>query len=62
MPSRKLIAIAQLAEHLVQKQLGISLTEEWPKLGNACLRLLNLEEKQLHSLYVEAESIVLLDE
>jgi len=62
MPSRKLIAIAQLAEHLVQKQLGISLTEEWPKLGNACLRLLNLEEKQLHSLYAEAESIVLLDE
>jgi len=59
MPSRKMIAMAQLAEHLVQKQLGLSLTEEWPKLGNACLRLLNLDEEKLQSLYLEAESVVL---
>jgi HD-like signal output (HDOD) protein len=58
LPSRKLIAIAQLAEHLVQNQLGLSFTEEWTKLGNACLRLLNLEKEQLQSLYKEAESVL----
>ena len=59
MQSRKLIAIAQLSEHLVQKQLGLSLTEEWPKLKSACLQLLNLDEEKLQSLYTEAESVVL---
>ena len=57
--SRILIAIAQLSEHLVQKQLGLSLTEEWPKLGTACLQLLNLDEEKLQSLYLAAESVVL---
>lgn len=62
LPSKRLIAIAQLAEHLVQHQLGVSFTQEWAKLGAACLQLLNLGEEQLPALYTEAESIVIGEE
>lgn len=57
MPSRKLIAIAQLAEHIVQQQTGLSQTMEWPKLGAVCLRLLELQEERLATLCAEAETI-----
>lgn len=57
MLSRRLVASAQLAEHLLQHLLGLSKTEEWPKLGAACLRLLNLEESDLEALYEEARPI-----
>lgn len=58
MLSRRLIATAQLAEHIVQQQLGLSLTQEWPKLGAACLQLLDIGEEQLETLYVEATSVL----
>lgn len=58
MLSRKLIATAQLAEHIVQQQPGLSQTAEWPKLGAACLRLLELQEERLTALFDEAEPIV----
>lgn len=54
MLSRNLIATSQLAEHILQRQLGLSLTQEWPKLGAVCLQLLNLGEAQLRKLYTEA--------
>ena len=54
--SRKLIAISQLAEYLVQQQLGLSFTREWPKLGTACLQTLGLDEAQLETLYAESIS------
>ncbi len=54
MLSRRLIATAQFAEHIVQKQLGLSMTQEWPKLGAACLQILDIGEAQLEALYVEA--------
>jgi HD-like signal output (HDOD) protein len=57
MLSRKLIAISQLAEHIVQQQLGLSITREWPKLGAACLQLLDMDEGQLEALYAEAAAI-----
>ena len=57
MASRRLVAAAQLAEHLLQKLLGLSLTREWEKLGNACLRLLDLDEQDLEELYPEARSV-----
>jgi len=57
MLSRRLIATAQLAEYIVQQQLGLSLTQEWPKLGAACLRLLDISEAQLEELYAEAASV-----
>jgi HD-like signal output (HDOD) protein len=63
MLSRKLIATAQFAEHIVQYQRGLGLTQEWIKLGATCLRLLNIEEgRQLEALYIEAESVLTAEE
>jgi HD-like signal output (HDOD) protein len=56
--SRRLVATAQLAEHILQQQLGLSLTHEWTKLGSACLQILNLDETQLKALHIEAVSVV----
>ena len=58
--SRYLVAISQLAEHLLQKISGESHTEEWSKLGPSCLRLLSLEETDLPELYEEA-SLMLIE-
>ncbi|MBI3221487.1 MAG: HDOD domain-containing protein [Nitrosomonadales bacterium] len=58
MLSRRLIATSQFAEHIVQRQLGLSLTEEWSKLGMVCLRLLEIDEARLEDLYVKAVPIV----
>lgn len=55
--SRRLIATAQFAEHILQHHLGLSKTQEWPKLGAACLRLLNIKEEYLEELYAEAKPI-----
>jgi HD-like signal output (HDOD) protein len=55
--SRKLIATSQLAEHILQRQLGLSLTQEWLKLGDSCMKMLNLDEASLRQLYVEATPI-----
>jgi HD-like signal output (HDOD) protein len=62
MLSRKLIAIAQLAEHILQQQPGMSNTQEWSKLGAACLRLLDLADEQLEVLYAEAKPVLASDE
>ncbi|WP_313953544.1 HDOD domain-containing protein, partial [Accumulibacter sp.] len=42
--SRSLVAISQIAEHILQQVTGASHTEEWKKLGPSCLRLLGLDE------------------
>ncbi len=55
--SRKLIATAQLAEHLVQQQHGLSMTQEWSKLGAVCLKILDMDEGLLDELYAEAANI-----
>lgn len=55
--SRRLIAIAQLAEYIVQQQIGLSMTQEWTKLGAACLRILDMDETDLETLYIEAAPI-----
>lgn len=57
MQSRRLIATSQLAEHVVQQQLNLSQTQEWSKLGAACLRILDIGEAQLETLYVEAAPV-----
>jgi len=49
--SARLIAIAQFSEHIVQRQLGLSMTQEWPKLGLACLQILEISEDNLEKLY-----------
>ena len=55
--SRRLIATAQLAEHILSKQMKSDLTQEWPKLGAACLQVLGLDEAELEALCEEAASI-----
>lgn len=56
--SRLFIATTQLAEHIVQEQLGLDMTQEWPKLGTACLRTLKLDDDDLSFLYTEARQIL----
>jgi len=48
--SRKLIAIAQLAEYLIQQGTGLAQTNEWEKMGSACLEILGLNEDELAEL------------
>ena len=45
--SRQLIAIAQIAEYLVQEQTGMNKSCEWDKLGDACLNIVNLTREEL---------------
>lgn len=49
-PFRYLVAISQLAEHLLQQSTGRSRTHEWDKLGAACLEQLGIEESELAAL------------
>lgn len=56
--SRRLIALAQLAEKLQQEETGLNMTREWDKLGTACLAWLDLGESDLEEL--EREAVVFL--
>lgn len=60
--TRKLIAVTQLAEHLVQQQLSLSLTQEWGKLGASCLNLLDIDETRLEALALEVAPVIAADE
>ncbi|HRF31830.1 MAG TPA: HDOD domain-containing protein, partial [Azonexus sp.] len=48
--SRRLIAVAQLAEHLIQERTAQSQTSEWQKLGSDCLACLDLAADDLPAL------------
>lgn len=48
--TRRLIAVAQLAEYLIQQKTAQSQTCEWQKLGDACLACLDLTPEQLPEL------------
>lgn len=56
--SRYRIAIAQFAEYLMQQHSGLSQTQEWPKLGSACLSLLDLAEDDVATLLTESASVM----
>lgn len=58
MNSRCQVAIAQLAEYLLQQQTGLSHTREWDKLGTAILRLLNITEEDMKNLVAEAKVVI----
>lgn len=60
--SRRLIATAQLAEYLLQQQMGLSMTQEWAKLGEVSLKLLAVEEAQLTALGDEAVMVLRSEE
>ena len=47
---RALIAIAQLAEHVIQNQTGLAKTSEWKKIGPVCLTALNIGTDDLPEL------------
>jgi HD-like signal output (HDOD) protein len=56
--SRYLVAAGQTAEHILQEITGGSHTCEWPKLGAACLRILEISPDDLPDLYTAAGEIL----
>ncbi|MBI5938454.1 MAG: HDOD domain-containing protein [Betaproteobacteria bacterium] len=56
--SRRLIALAQLAEWLLQNISGMNKTQEWQKMGEACLAQLGLNETELPGLLDEAKAFM----
>lgn len=56
--SRYQIAVAQFAEYLVQQHSGLSQTQEWPKLGAACLHLLDISEAEVENIQAEAIAVI----
>lgn len=50
---QQLIAIAQVAEHLIQENTGLNRTREWGKLGPACLALLDIDDGELAALLTD---------
>jgi HD-like signal output (HDOD) protein len=55
---RSMIAVSQLAEHLLQRATGASRTSEWDKLGAGCLGVLGLDQADLADLYDEGAALV----
>ena len=56
--SARLVALAQLAEYLVQRITRQSATREWDKLGGVCLDLLGLDGNDVEPLVHAAPSVV----
>jgi HD-like signal output (HDOD) protein len=57
MPSR-LIAMAHLAEHLIQERTGQAQTQEWGKVAALALPLLAVDENELGTLVDECGAVV----
>lgn len=57
-PGANLVALAQTAERLVQLATGGAQTEEWAKLGPACLARLGLAEEGMAALAGEAAALL----
>ncbi|MCF8198690.1 MAG: HDOD domain-containing protein [Sulfuritalea sp.] len=60
--SRYRIATAQFAEYLLQRHTGLSHTSEWPKLGPACLRLLDVAEDDIEPILAEAAAVIEIED
>lgn len=56
--TQRLIALAQLAEYLIQQHSDLNHTMEWSKLGAACLAVLGLAEDDLLVLVNESRAVV----
>ncbi len=56
--SRYRIAIGQFAEYLMQRHTGLSHTQEWPKLGTACLRLLDIAEDDVDAILADVVPVM----
>ncbi|HTJ97650.1 MAG TPA: HDOD domain-containing protein [Rhodocyclaceae bacterium] len=57
-PFRYLVAISQVAEFLLQKTTGRSVTNEWSKLGPMCLQQLELSPEELIALEPKAKEMI----
>lgn len=55
--TKQLIAVSQLAEHLIQHNTGRSHTQEWLKVGPACLNFLNISDEDCQQLYADSEEV-----
>lgn len=55
--SRRLIAVSQAAEYLLQRLRGESRAQKWQKLGEACLPLLGIDEERLRQMHDAATAI-----
>lgn len=55
---RLFIATAQFAEHIIQQQLELGITQEWPKFGPACQQILQIDDDDLGFLYNDAKQVV----
>jgi HD-like signal output (HDOD) protein len=56
--SRQLIAVAQLAEWLMQQATGMNKNNEWAKLGEACLAQLDMPGTDLAALELRAAAFL----
>jgi HD-like signal output (HDOD) protein len=56
--SARLAALSQLAEYLVQRATGMSLTREWDKLSGVCQDILAIDGTVIESLAAEAPAVV----
>lgn len=54
----RMVALAQLAELLVQRVTGMSMTREWGKLGGACQTILGIDGALIETLADEAPAVV----
>lgn len=56
--TQDLIAVSQLAEHLIQVHTRLSHTQEWHKVGQACRAYLDISDDLLKELYAESAEVV----
>lgn len=54
----RMVAIAQLAEHLVQRATGMSMTHEWSKFGGVCQTILGIDGAVVEALVAESPAVV----
>jgi HD-like signal output (HDOD) protein len=54
----RMAALAQLAELLVQRSTGMSMTREWGKLGGVCQAILGIDGAVVETLAAEAPAVV----
>lgn len=55
---QQLVAVAQVAEYLIQANTGLSQTQEWGKLGPACLGLLDIGADELAALQADCREVL----
>lgn len=54
--TRQMVAIAQIAERIVQETKGLSQNQEWDKMGSSCLSILGLSDSDLDTLLPDAKN------